>query len=106
MIDWIEEFEKEVGEKVRAVVIGEMGSKDYNEPEGVDYKPAIGKVMTREEAIPFASYEFDAGFVAPGCTAVWAYSYSWIMYVVKYDGSTSWHKIPRNPTIGVVPEMP
>lgn len=101
---WIQE---EAGdESVEAVVIGEMGWGDYGSEDvpGYDGKPR-GRVLSWEEAVPLLDYEFDGGFGAPGCEAVYAWTPSRVIYVVQYDGATSPHSIPRHP-VDCMPEMP
>ncbi|HMN10940.1 MAG TPA: hypothetical protein PKD55_01295 [Bellilinea sp.] len=105
LIDWINKMSN--NEPIEAVIIGEMGWSNFNEPPGLpgDYKDKIGIPMSFEEAIPYITYEFDSGYGAPGCTAMVAYTTSWIVSVVQYDGSTAPIKIPRNPK-GYIPDMP
>lgn len=101
---WIENTAGE--EPVEACVIGKMGWRDF-QSELVPNYDAIpkGKVMSWNEASKWIDYEFDDGFGAPGCNAVYAWTASRVFFVVQYDGATSLHSVPRNP-IDEMPEMP
>lgn len=105
LINWI--TKEANGEKIEAVVIGEMGWGEYNTESNPNYeKIKRGKVYTWEEATPLLNYEFNSGFGAPECNAFYAYTKNWIISVSQYDGSTSPFRIPRNPTEGIEPSMP
>jgi hypothetical protein len=94
------------GEEIVAVVIGEMGWGEYGS-EGVSgyaYHPR-GVVLTWGEAAPLLDYEFDDGYGAPNCEAVYAWTVSRAIFVSQYDGSTSPQWMPRNP-VACKPEMP
>jgi len=94
------------GEPVEAVVIGEMGGGGSGSENVSGYaEQPRGQVLSWEQAIPWISYEFDDGYGAPGCNAIWAWTPSWTIGISNYDGSTSPFRIPRNPTPGM-PEMP
>ena len=93
-------------EPIEAVVLGEKGDLWYGkeEDEGEEKAP-LGKVLSLSEAMPFIQYEFDNGYGAPECHAITAYTKSWVIFVVQYDGSTAPYRVPRNP-IDHMPEMP
>ena len=105
LLEWIQELSDK--EEIEAVIIGEMGWDNYNQPDGLpdDYKSKIGKVMTADEAMPYLTYSFDNGFGAPNCTAIAAYTKTWVISVSQYDGATSPFRMARNP-ISFIPEMP
>jgi len=93
------------GERIEAVVIGEMGWDDY----GSEFVPAYndiprGKVLSWEEAASWLDYEFDSGYGAPECQAVYARTANKVIAIGQYDGATWPYSIPRNP-IDIMPEM-
>jgi hypothetical protein len=100
--DWI--LTEADGEAIEAVV---MGWGDYNSEAIPDYADCPrGKVLTWDEALPWLEYEFDSGYGAPSCQAIYAYTKTWVIAISQYDGSTAPFRIPRNPTEGVMPRMP
>lgn len=101
---WIEDMAE--GEPVEGVVIGEMGWGDYGSDDVSGYAEMPKKVvLTWDVAAPMLSYEFSAGYGAPGCQAITAWTPSWVISVSTYDGSTSPFRLPRNPT-DHEPDMP
>jgi hypothetical protein len=104
LAEWIKEAAG--GESIEAVVIGEMGWRDYNSKDvpGYDKQPR-GKVLTWDEARPWLDYEFYEGYGAPGCNAVYAWTANWVLFISQYDGSTECDAVPRNP-IACLPQMP
>jgi len=102
--EWLLEMAE--SEPIVGVVIGEMGWGDY----GAETVPSYGShkrgaILTWEEAAPMLDYEFNSGYGAPRCEAVYAWTPSWVIFISQYDGSTSPERIPRNPT-ACMPEMP
>lgn len=92
------------GEAIEGIVIGEFGWDSYGLRE--DHPPVrTGVVLTWDEARPMLDYAYDAGYGAPDCHAVWAWTASRVLFVVQYDGSTGVQWVPRNPTSGD-PDMP
>lgn len=101
---WIEEATD--GEPIEAVVIGEMGWGDYASESVPNYNTHIrGKVLTWEQAAPMLDYDFDTGFGAPECEAIYAWTASRILLISQYDGATHPHVIPRHP-VDCMPIMP
>lgn len=91
------------GEKIQAVVIGKMGWGDYNSEYVPNYAGIPkGRVLSWKEAAPLLDYEFDSGFGAPGCNAIWAWTKSKVIAIGQYDGRTWPYSVPRNP----VDQMP
>jgi hypothetical protein len=103
--EWI--LEEAAGEPILAVVIGEMGWGGVFCSERIEgYDTHIrGKVLTWEAAEPFLSYQFDYGFGAPECEAVYVWTETKVMFVTQYDGSTCLDFVPRHP-IDCDPAMP
>ena len=104
LVKWIEEEAN--GEEIEAVVIGEMGWGSYGSDRIPNYD-AIPKntVLSWDEARKHLDYDFDAGFGAPGCQAVYVWTDTWVLFISQYDGATNIHSIPRNPT-DIMPTMP
>lgn len=95
------------GEEIEAIVIGEMGwGRDYTSEKvpGYNNHPR-DKVLKWSEAVEYLKYEFDCGFGAPGCEAIYAWTKSWVIFISQYDGATGVCSIPRNPC-DCKPEMP
>ena len=102
--EWIEKYTD--GEPIEAVMLGAFGWDGFEQPAGLVLDGVKGKVLSLEEAIPYISYEFDDGFGIPECSAIVAYTKTWIISVSQYEGSTSPFRIARNPYDGFVPTMP
>ena len=106
-----QEIEAVAAEPVEHVVIGafgwdEMGSQSEDVRMDVHAAQArAGELLTWQEARPLLDYRWDAGYGAPDCHAVTAWSARWVLFVVQYDGSTGVHRVPRNPVVHT-PEMP
>ncbi len=104
LLKWVEGAAE--GEPVEAVVIGEMGWGDYGKEHVPHYDPTVfGKVLPWAEAQPYLDYDFDSGYGAPGCQAIYAWTKSWVIFISQYDGSTRCNRIPRNP-VDCIPNMP
>ena len=104
LVHWIEEAAE--SESIEAVVIGEMGWGKYKSetvPGYVDHPR--GKVLSWAEARPLLNYNFNDGYGAPGCEAIYVWTTMKVMFISQYDGSVSLNWIPRNP-IDVMPSMP
>ena len=102
--EWIEKCAD--GEPVLGVVIGQMGWGDYGSEMVPGYKEQPrNRLLTWEAALPHLSYEFDNGYGAPGCNAIYAWTASRVIAISQYDGATAPFWIPRNPQ-DCVPEMP
>ena len=64
-----------------------------------------GIVLTWAAAKCWLDYEFDPGYGAPECNSIYVWTNFNVYFIVQYDGSTSMHSIPRQPT-NIIPEMP
>lgn len=94
------------GETILACVIGDMGWGDYGLDERHEAaKKKQGLVLDWITARPLLDYEYDRGYGAPDCQAVYAWTLNSVLFVVQYDGSTGIYSVPRNPS-AVMPEMP
>ena len=94
------------GEEVESVVFGEMGWGDYKSDEVPNYETCPkGKRLSLEEASPWLDYEFNSGYGAPGCQAIYVWTKSFVFFVSQYDGATGPNIIPRHP-VDVMPDMP
>lgn len=104
LVRWI--IEEANGEEIEAVVIGEMGWGDYGYDDVPNYKkqPKFA-VLDWEKAKVWIDYEFNSGYGAPRCNAIYAWTKSWVIAISQYDGSTEPFRIPRHPT-DCHPEMP
>lgn len=104
LIEWIESTAE--GEPIQAVVIGKTRWYDYGKENIPTWdKQPRGKVISWEKAKEFLDYQFNSGFGAPGCNAIYAWTKSKVIFVSQYDGSTSIEWVPRDP-IECNPEMP
>jgi len=94
------------GEKIVGVVIGEMGWGDYYKEivPMYDQQPK-GKLLSWEEAAPLLDYEYDTGYGAPECNAIYVWTESRVLFVTQYDGATCIDYVPRNP-VDIMPVMP
>ena len=101
-----QDIEQEAGEeKITGCVIGNMGWGDYGSESIPNYdKIPKGKLLSWEEARPHLDYNYDAGYGAPGCNCIHAWTKSKVIAVGQYDGATWIYSIPRNPT-DIMPSM-
>lgn len=100
---WIES--EAGGEQIVGIVIGEMGWGDYGSAEVPAYQSIPkGKLLSWDEAKEYLDYDFDSGYGAPGCQAVYAWTANKVIAIGQYDGATWPYSIPRNP-IDVMPKM-
>lgn len=104
LVEWIEEYFSE--DEIEGVVIGEMGWGTYHSEHVPNYADQPkGKVISWDEAKKWLNYEFDPGFGAPQCNAVYVWGKRDIFLVGQYDGSTFPIVLPRNPE-DIMPDMP
>lgn len=104
LVNWI--LSEAEGEPIEAVVIGQMGWGDYKSENVPNYdQQPKNTVLTWAEAEKWLNYEFDGGYGAPGCNAIYAWTASRVIAIYQYDGSTGPFSIPRNPT-AEEPHMP
>ena len=104
LVQWILEVAE--GEPVLGVVIGEMGWGDYGSENVPNYEQIPkGKVLPWEEAKRWLDYEFDRGYGAPKCNAVYVWTTTKVIAITQYDGATSPFCVPRNP-VDIMPSMP
>jgi len=92
-------------EKIEAVVIGEYGWGGYGSEDRQLPEQKQNIILSLEEASNMLDYTYDTGYGAPQCNAVYVWTTENILIVSQYDGSTSIHKIPRNP-VECKPKMP
>lgn len=96
------------GEAIIGIVIGRFGwaSRDESDSEAYGFsrikaepipEEKKGVVLTWEEARPLLAYNYDAGFGASECHAIYAWTESRVLFVVEYDGATWVSWAPRNP---------
>lgn len=81
---WIEEAERQNGETVQAFVVGPPDYTIYRNPPTSDENI----ILTREDGLA----KLGQGFVP-----MYAWTKSWIYFLMEYDGVLSPHRIPRNP---------
>ena len=94
------------GEPIEAVVLGQMGWGDYGSESVPGYaEQRRGVPLTWAEAEPMIDYDFGAGFGAPRCNAIVAWTQDLVISVSQYDGATEIFAIPRNPKV-FMPTMP
>jgi hypothetical protein len=98
------------GEPILAVVIGEFGWRNgwgengYGETDPLSWDKR-GVPLLWTEARPLLNYEYNSGYGAPCCHAIYAWTISQAIFVVQYDGSTWLTSVPRNP-VPCHPNMP
>ena len=104
--DVVEELQE--GERIEAVIFGPWGWGGYREPDPPKVPHDLfGKVLKPEEAKQYMEdWTFYTDYGAPECYAAYIYTNWRIFFVVQYDGATWLEWIPRNPTEGIIPEMP
>lgn len=104
LVQWIEE--EAAGEEILSLVIGAMGWGDFGSEAVAKYEEQPrGKLLDWSDGKKYIDYEFDSGYGAPGCNAIYVWTTNHVIAISQYDGSTSSFKVPRNP-VDCVPEMP
>jgi hypothetical protein len=101
--EWLLEMAN--GDEILSVVIGEMGWGSFQKELVPNYdKIPKGQILPWEQAQGWLDFEFDRGFGAPECPAVYAWTESIVIAIGQYNGSTWPYTIPRNPE-DIMPEM-
>ena len=96
LAEWIED--EADGDEISCAVIGEMGWGDYGSEDVAGYKDQPkGEILAWADARQWLDYEFNCGYGAPGCNAVYAWTSTKVIMVGQYDGSTWVYSVPRNP---------
>lgn len=94
------------GEPIYAVVIGAFGWGGFHEDTAQQIPGTQQEhVLNWDEASELIDYEFDSGYGAPSCHAVYVWTATKVMWITQYDGATSLSSMPRHPMDGPV-EMP
>ena len=99
------DIEKTAGEPIIGIVIGEVGWGRYIGGDTPDVSTVRGRVITWEEARPLLDYKYSAGFGAPECHSITAWTENFVIFVAQYDGATRVETVPRNP-VDHAPTMP
>jgi len=115
MSTFAEDIEQAAGgaERIEAVVIGPFGLGSIDDDDDLygqrdDQKiprDKLGRVLSWREARPLLDYDYDAGFGAPDCHAVYVWTADEVLWVTQYDGATAIDSAPRNPR-DCIPYMP
>lgn len=90
-------------QSITHAVIGEMGWRDGDER----HAPGLarrGEVLTWDEARPLLDYYYNAGYGAPDCQAIYAWTAERVLFISEYDGSTCVMSVPAAP-VACMPEM-
>lgn len=94
---WLEEAERESGEQIEAIVVGQHDkapdrwSRDRIKP--VDE----GVILSREVGLAKLDEEYDNGYGGADCYPMYAWTKSWVYFIGEYDGATGPNRVPRNP---------
>lgn len=88
------------GQPIEAIVIGK---EEWRERHPVPPE-LTGIPISWEMARPHLDYEYDTGFGAADCHAVYAWTKDDVIFVCEYDGSTHMMAVPRSP-VATQPEM-
>jgi hypothetical protein len=96
-------LEKAGDEPIEAVVIGEMNKYAKHTLKSYDTQPR-GKVLSWNEAVSYIDYEFNNGYGAPRCNAIYAWTKTKVICTQEYEGIVSLFVVPRHP-IDCFPEM-
>ena len=102
LADELEEFA--APERILHAVIGDLGDRNTGERDRIPFEPK-GKLLEWEIAKKNLDYDYFFGLGNVGCHDLYAWTESHVIFVSQYDGSTTFHKIPRNPC-DCMPEMP
>lgn len=89
------------GEPIETIVIGVHGWEGYKKDGDARAAPVRhGVRLSWDEARPMLDYDYNGGFGAPDCHAIWAWTPSRVLFVHEYDGSTGVVWVPRSPQDG------
>ena len=92
--DWLVSAASDDGEAIEAIVVGGMHIR------GAVALPEEGKVLSAEDGLAILDVEFDAGYGAPECRSMFAWTASKVYFIREYDGSTDLGWVPRHPVAG------
>lgn len=56
-------------------------------------------ILSWQEARPHLDYQYDSGYGAVDCHAVYAWTPSRVLFISQYDGSTHVTSVPRHPYV-------
>ena len=89
---WLNQFEEAYG----AIVAVSIGAAPHSGRNPSSWPPLpVSLRPLAEVPVEVLTHEFDPGYGAPGCPAVWAWSNTHTFVIIEYDGSTSWAAVPR-----------
>jgi hypothetical protein len=89
---WLEEAEREYGEEILAMVVGQH----YKIKRG---KPLLDEnvILSREDGLRKVDEEYDSGYGGADCYPLYAWTRSRVFFVAEYDGATGLSYVPRDP---------
>ena len=107
MTTFAEDIERAAGgaERIEAVVIGPFGWGSIDDDNQKIPRSKLGRVLSWHEARSLLDYDYDDGFGAPDCHAVYVWTADEVLWVTQYDGATTIDSAPRNPR-DCIPYMP
>lgn len=99
MSNFAQDIEKAAGgEPIEAIVIGNYGWGDDDEPDerGV-VRANRHRVLGWAEARPLLDYTYDTGYGGPDCHPIHAWTPTRVLFVATNDGAPSITSVPRAP---------
>lgn len=100
-LNFREEIEKSAfPEPIEAIVIDTF-CRFFDDGEDDKHRTGdslAGRILSWPEARAALDYYYDSGYGSQDCHDICAYTPTRVIFVHEYDGSTSLHSVPRNPT--------
>lgn len=93
---WLEDAERDYGETIEAMVVGQHDNRRWDEPARADENI----VMSREVGLKKVDEEYNNSYGGADCYPIWAWTKSRVFFIAEYDGSTGLSWVPRHPTDG------
>lgn len=101
---WLEEIEKEFGEEIEAIVVGQHDDRPTRFEENDAPMADENVILTREAGMHKLDEDYDNGFGGADCFPMYAWTKTRVFLMTEYDGSTGMSWVPRNP-MNVAPEF-
>lgn len=89
----LEEAERDSGETIEAIVVGQHDRARFDESPLADENV----LLSREDGLAKLDQDYDNGYGGADCFPFLAWTKSYVYFVSEYDGATGLSAVPRHP---------